>query len=230
MTGNRQAKPTKADRAAAKKLLAYWDERKKARGLTQDKMADILGITQGAVSQYLHGKIPMGYLTLVGFTNALGLHPADIRTDLPEQRVSISVVREADPPPYKDMERGQVPYIAAQQVTEWLAGGRPAVHGWMFCPVDVGRRAFVTIQRGIAMAPRFNDGDFLFIDPDETPVHGSGVLVMLAGEAPSVRELQVDGDAMLLGAANPDWPGARLTMLPTDAVIAGVVVGKWVPA
>ncbi|KEZ94727.1 hypothetical protein A11M_0125670, partial [Xanthomonas vasicola pv. vasculorum NCPPB 895] len=75
-----------ADAEAAARLKTAWSERARERGITQDKMAEELGITQGAVSQYLNGKIPMNYRTLMAFCQALGIDACDIRTDLPEQR------------------------------------------------------------------------------------------------------------------------------------------------
>lgn len=86
---HRKAKPTAADLAAAKALRALWDARKGELGLTQDGIAERLGgKTQGLVSQYLAGKIPLNYRALVVFADALGVEPAEIRTDLPEQQLT----------------------------------------------------------------------------------------------------------------------------------------------
>lgn len=85
---HRKAKPTAADKAAAERLWAEWQARKMDRGLTQDIMATKLGGTQGLVSQYLHGKIPLNFRALLLFCDALGIEPARIRTDLPEQSLS----------------------------------------------------------------------------------------------------------------------------------------------
>ena len=76
--GNRKAKPTAADLAAAKRLRAAWDARARSLGLTQDKMAAKLGGSQGLVSQYLNGKIPLNFRTLLGFSDALGIAPETI--------------------------------------------------------------------------------------------------------------------------------------------------------
>lgn len=85
---SRKSKPTAADKAAASRLLAMWTSLKAERGLTQDAMAIRMGGTQGLVSQYLHGKIPLNYRALLAFSDALGIRPETIRTDLPEQRLS----------------------------------------------------------------------------------------------------------------------------------------------
>lgn len=90
---SRKAKPSVADQAAAARLFAEWNARKGPLGLTQDIMAGRLGGTQGLVSQYLHGKIPLNYRALLAFCDALGIQPEIIRTDLPEQRLSDSGAR-----------------------------------------------------------------------------------------------------------------------------------------
>lgn len=83
----RKSKPTAADLAAAKRLRAIWDARAD-RSLTQERMGAVLGASQGAVSQYLNGKIPLNYRALLHFAAELGVDATEIRDDLPEQQVS----------------------------------------------------------------------------------------------------------------------------------------------
>jgi transcriptional regulator with XRE-family HTH domain len=88
--GNKKAKPTEADKAAARRLRAIWDERARGLGLTQDKMAAKMDGSQGLVSQYLNGLIPLNYRALLSFSDALGIDPATVRTDLQEQALTAS--------------------------------------------------------------------------------------------------------------------------------------------
>jgi transcriptional regulator with XRE-family HTH domain len=83
---NKASKPTKADRDAASRLRAVWDKRKAKLGLTQAKVADAMGISQPAVSQYLDGDIPLNFLALLHFCILLECDPSTIRDDLPEQK------------------------------------------------------------------------------------------------------------------------------------------------
>lgn len=84
----RKAKPTPEDRRAAAELKARWVAA--GRQPTQTEIGFALGITQGAVSQYLAGTIPMNYVTLALFCQQLGIaDPAEIRTDLPEQQLMV---------------------------------------------------------------------------------------------------------------------------------------------
>lgn len=81
---DRKAKPTDADRAAAAILRAAWEAR--GRKPSQSAIGRDLDISQGAVSQYLAGSIPMNYMTLLAFCRILGVEdPRSVRSDLPEQ-------------------------------------------------------------------------------------------------------------------------------------------------
>lgn len=85
---HRKAKPTPADIEAAERLRSIWDQKARSLGLTQEKMADILGGTQGLVSQYLTKRIPLNYKALMLFAKALDVDPIVIRNDLPEQSLT----------------------------------------------------------------------------------------------------------------------------------------------
>jgi len=116
MTDERKAKPTLADIAAAKKLKLLWLQRASSLGITQDTAAENLGITQGAISQYLNGKIPMNYRTLLMFCRLLGIDDIDIRDDLLEQRL-LSDIRKTQPISAKDKELLSA-YRAASPATQ----------------------------------------------------------------------------------------------------------------
>lgn len=81
---NRRSKPNAADRAASARLFAKWQAIPAAERPSQDRIAQYLGITQSAVSQYFHGKTRLNYRAVLGFAQILRCAPTDIRTDLPE--------------------------------------------------------------------------------------------------------------------------------------------------
>lgn len=85
---SRRAKPTPADLRAAKKLREAWDARPKELKLTQEAMAARMGGSQPLVSQYLLGRIPLNFRALMQFSEALGIDPHSIRSDLPEQSMT----------------------------------------------------------------------------------------------------------------------------------------------
>lgn len=83
-SNDRKAKLSPADIEAARRLYRLWQQKKGSRP-TQDVIAVKLGdVTQGAVSQYIHGKIPLNFFAVLVFAESLGCDPREIRDDLPE--------------------------------------------------------------------------------------------------------------------------------------------------
>jgi transcriptional regulator with XRE-family HTH domain len=70
---------TAREKAAQKNLFKLWTEKKGELGLTQESAADRMGFkTQGAVNQYLNGKIPLNTDAVIKFSTLLGVDPTDI--------------------------------------------------------------------------------------------------------------------------------------------------------
>ncbi|EJP76838.1 helix-turn-helix domain-containing protein [Stenotrophomonas maltophilia] len=165
----RKAKPSAQDIASAAKLKAIWSERARHRGLTQDKLAQELGITQGAISQYLNGRIPMNYRTLRAFTDALGVAETEIRSDLPEQQLST---------PSSSPTEEYVEVLALPQ-SAGLTDGSEAeeyaqANSMKFRKSVLRRRGLLTrplavfYARGRSMEPVISDGDSVLLDASDT--------------------------------------------------------------
>ena len=75
---SRRESMTLEDIQAAQKLRAIWDLKKKDLGLTQYKIADKYGITQGMVTHYLNGHQGLNIKTVLMFATELGVDPRDI--------------------------------------------------------------------------------------------------------------------------------------------------------
>jgi transcriptional regulator with XRE-family HTH domain len=73
--------PTKEDIAAAKKLKQLWEKKRSELHLTQMKVADLLDISQPAVSKYLNGVTPMNVKTVLSWAKILKVSPNEIRPD-----------------------------------------------------------------------------------------------------------------------------------------------------
>ncbi|MEX5405091.1 S24 family peptidase [Stenotrophomonas sp. WED208] len=180
----RKAKPTKRDEAAAAKLKAEWSVRARGLGLTQEKMADELGITQGAVSQYLNGRIPMNYRTLKAFSAALGIEDTDIRDDLPEQQYNSPAPSDDD---YTDVTGySQAVGLGAGAEAEEYA----ETHSLKFKKTSLRRRGIynrplaIYYGKGDSMEPTIEDGDAILFDTSDTRVQdGSLYLIQVHGAA-----------------------------------------------
>ncbi|TGY32622.1 helix-turn-helix domain-containing protein [Stenotrophomonas maltophilia] len=198
MEASRKAKPTRADIAAAARLKAAWAERARSLGITQEKLAHELGITQGAVSQYLNGKIPMNYRTLKVFAAALGIEDTDIRNDLPEQQFS-------SPASSDDAWDDIVGYSQAAGLGAGAEAAEYAeTHSLKFKKTSLRRRGIygrdlaVYYGKGDSMEPTIKDGDAILFDTSDTRV-ADGLLYVI----------QVDG------MARPEYFVKRAMVLDT---------------
>ncbi|UXB22803.1 MULTISPECIES: LexA family transcriptional regulator [unclassified Stenotrophomonas] len=196
MESSRKAKPTKADIAAAARLKSVWTSKARKLGITQEKVALELGITQGAVSQYLNGKIPMNFRTLKVFAASLGIEDTEIRNDLPEQQFTATNAKDDD---YAD--------VLGYSQAAGLGSGAEAVeyaetHSLKFKKTSLRRRGIygrnlaVYYGKGDSMEPTIKDGDAILFDTSDTRVV-DGVLYVI----------QVDG------YANPEFYVKRALVL-----------------
>uniref|UniRef100_A0A1I7WD29 HTH cro/C1-type domain-containing protein n=1 Tax=Heterorhabditis bacteriophora TaxID=37862 RepID=A0A1I7WD29_HETBA len=239
MENSRKSKPTPADVAAAAKLKLEWQARARSLGLTQDQVADELGITQGAVSQYLNGKIPMNYRTLVVFCRLLGINDTDVRRDLPEQQL-------LGPP----TDSGDWADIKGYAQAIGLGGGPEAqeyaeTHRLKFRAESLARKRLrpealaVMYGRGDSMEPRIHSGDAVLFDMTDTrPRDGHLYVVMVDGGGMAkeyqVKRCEVIDDLVFFKADNPrgdhNWRKPKRMDSPRHPIeVIGRVrwIGSW---
>ena len=123
---------------------------------------------------------------------------------------------------------GACPLISWVQAGAWteapeFAGAEALLH----CPVRCGPDTFVLRVSGESMAPRFQDGELIFVDPERTPRSGSYVVVRRGDGtgAATFKQLVEEDGRRYLKAVNPDWP-ERIVEADPDAAVCGVVVFK----
>lgn len=84
---------TKEQLDACARLKELWSNVKRDRRLTQGKVADMMGVTQGAVSHNLNGRTPISLKALAAWSRILGVAPSQIDPILAEQ-LACSPIRE----------------------------------------------------------------------------------------------------------------------------------------
>lgn len=129
--------------------------------------------------------------------------------------------------------QGRVPLISWVQAGTWQLITDSFSPGdadeWLSCPVAHGPRTFVLRVRGESMfnphgRPSFQEGDLIFVDPDEQSKNGSLVVVRLDNEKEATfKKLVIEGDKKYLRALNPAWP-EPIIHVDDDATICGVVI------
>ena len=91
-----------------------------------------------------------------------------------------------------------------------------------------GAESFALRVLGDEMAPEFNAGEIIIIEPDGALKDGAYVLAQLAGEW-IFRQLRQQGDGWTLHALNPARPELADLALPDLAAVRGVIIQKAVP-
>ena len=91
-----------------------------------------------------------------------------------------------------------------------------------------GAESFALRVLGDEMAPEFNAGEIIIIEPDGALKDGAYVLAQLAGEW-IFRQLRQQGDGWTLHALNPARPELADLPLPDLAAVRGVIIQKAVP-
>ena len=145
------------------------------------------------------------------------------------------------PPGWMDEERsyetgsfppgGGHPLLSWAQAAIWSEAREPPTAAERLnCPLPCGPDTFVLKVAGESMAPRFPDGDYIFVDPDVPAESGRFVVVGRPDDgAATFKQLVVEDGRRYLKAANPAWPEPIVEMQP-DAAVCGVVVFQGRPA
>jgi DNA polymerase V len=88
-----------------------------------------------------------------------------------------------------------------------------------------GGESFALRVVGFSMAPEFNDGEIIIVEPDGLARDGSFVIAQHGGEW-IFRQLRGDGSRWWLHALDPAWPDLPLDDL---SAVHGVVIQKSLP-
>lgn len=72
---------TNREKACATRLKALWLEKKHREGLSQEKAGEALGMSAGALNQYLNGKIPLNTDVTFRFAQYFGVPPQEINPE-----------------------------------------------------------------------------------------------------------------------------------------------------
>lgn len=88
-----------------------------------------------------------------------------------------------------------------------------------------GGESFALRVIGHSMAPEFNDGDIVIVEPDGLARDGSFVLALHDGEW-IFRQLRGDGTRWWLHALDPAWPDLPI---PGLEAVRGVIIQKALP-
>lgn len=122
--------------------------------------------------------------------------------------------------------QGQYPVLDWVQAGNWSTINETAKHeaDHYPCPVKCSDKTFLLKVRGQSMAPTFNEGELIFVDPEVEAIHGKYVVARLDDEnEATLKQLIIEGGHKFLKAANPSWP-TQIQPINGNCTIVGVVI------
>lgn len=186
-------------------------QRRKILGLTQEDLAQAVGVSQNAIHKLEDGS-----------------------TKKPRNIIELSKVLQCDPNwllfgdenglPVELVPESQVnflPLLEWEDISNWPDVNVPKNVKQYPCPIPCSSKSFVLTVKGISMEPTFSSGDLIFIEPDADAHHERFVVVAFNGEF-LLRQLIFDGNDKFLRAINPNWPN-QITPINEQHKIIGVV-------
>lgn len=99
-------------------------------------------------------------------------------------------------------------------------------------PVKSGPNTYILSVRGDSMSPKFEEGDLIYVDPDQIdPASGKYIIAMISEyQEATFKQLQILDGQKLLKAINPDYPPElRYVKINGNCQIIGTVVAHVKP-
>lgn len=205
---NRKKPLTDEQLADAERLKAIYSLKKKSLGVTQDDIAEALGVNQSAVSHYLNGVNPLNPKAIAVFSKMLQVNAAEISPSIAKEMMSFSL--------YADDEIefvGFVPDGMVKVIGEAFLGAEGAVDmietldGWLNIYSD-DKDAYALKVKGDSMWPRIQSGEYVVIEPNTTVRSGDEVFVRTHEGHNMIKVLNKtrDGDYQFTSINNAHQP------------------------
>lgn len=201
------------------------------RGLSQAKLAEIVGISQSAI-QYIENGRNQGSTKITELASALDVTPDWLLTGRGEYK---------KPSFSKNIESVESNAGSPVPVISWVTAGNfesvelipeDDLLKWVPCPVPHGKNTFALRVVGSSMEnpngkPSFEDGDIIYVDPEREPENKSLIVVTLeGGSSATFKQLIIELDGKYIQPLNPNWH-EKIIKINGNATINGTVIGKW---
>lgn len=216
------AQPLSADQKAdAARLKAIYESKKRELRLTQDTLASACGWeSQGTVSQYLNGKIPLNLDAALKFAEKLQCSVSEFSPRLAEtlslssntqtsRSGAKSAGDESNTEPGPGLS-GKVPLISWVQAGDWAHAADLLAPGeafeWIDTTVTIQAHTFALRVTGDSMEPDFPAGMILVVEPEMDAQPGDFVIVKNGDDEATFKQLVRDGADLYLKPLNPRYP------------------------
>ncbi|KJP58486.1 prophage repressor protein [Klebsiella aerogenes] len=199
-----------------------------ALGLSQDKLAEHLGVTKGAVSHWLNGRRNPSLQEIGAIFQYLGV--TDVKFN-PDGTFSIGDVTEQKPviPQY---EYPLISEVQAGSLEESPARYEIESHVWIATSTYASSNSYWLKVKGHSMTapqgstPSFPEGMLILVDPDKAECVKSGdfCVAQLNGEV-TFKVFQMYGGKPLLEPLNPRYENIPVT--DGFRILGKVVKSQW---
>lgn len=195
---------------------------RKSLGLTQVKLAQMLGIKAPSVVQWESDKTNLSGENLLNAAKLFGVTPDYILYGGEIEQSAVPNMEMAQPDTHR------IPVISYVQAGVWTAPNEirecDGNMAYITTDLELGDRAFAIVIRGNSMEPEFTEGDLVLIDPDE-PLHPGDFVVAKNGEEEATfkkyrpRGYSEDGKEIFeLAPLNDDYATMRSDRQPIQII------------
>ncbi|WP_033748584.1 LexA family transcriptional regulator [Pantoea sp. NGS-ED-1003] len=225
-----QSRLTEEQLKDAQRLKAIYDAKKKALGITQQHIADELGITQSGVGHYLNGRNALNMSSALMFAKILGVQIEEFSPHLAKE-VELMHAAAANIKFVGNYEkRPSYPLLSWVSAGAWSEACEPYnlkdIDEWYESDAHIEGSGFWLRVQGDSMTSpsgiSIPEGMLILVDTGKEAKNGSLVIAKLvdANEA-TFKKLVIDGGQKFLKALNPLYP---LTPINGNCKILGTVV------
>lgn len=213
-----------------------WNELAKARmkqiGITQDKLAEALGKTQGAIGHWLNGRREPSIEDIASIMKQIGLKELVLSSDGMVDYPDSDMGNVTNPRPNTEVRR--FPLISWVSAGNWCEAVEPyqlqEIEVWPETTAHASERSFWLTVRGDSMTSptglSIPEGMQILVDPAIEATNGRLVVAKLDSENEATfKKYVVDAGQKYLKPLNPSYH-----MFPIDGncrIIGVVIEAKW---
>ncbi|NNS07302.1 S24 family peptidase [Erwinia sp. JH02] len=219
--------------ADAQQLKALYESKKKSLNVTQQQIADLLDITQGAVGHYLNGRNALNVSVASAFANKLGVSIAEFSPTLAKEASSYASASDANVSFVRDYKKGdKYPVISWVSAGAWAEAVEPytmeEISEWYESDAHVEGNAFWLRVKGDSMTSPVGmsipEGMLVLVDTGREAKNGSLVIAKLtdANEA-TFKKLVID-EGMGQRYLQPLNPNQTRFQIDGNCKIIGVAI------
>ncbi len=213
-------------------MKSTWNELAKARmkeiGMTQERLAELLGKTQGAIGHWLNGRREPSIDEVAALLKAIGLNEVRLTSD----GVMSGTGNAVNPKPHSGVKR--FPLISWVNAGHWMEAIEPyqltEIEKWPETTSEASDNSFWLEVRGDSMTSpsglSIPEGMIILVDPSIEPSNGRLVVAKLDTENEATfKRYVVDTGNKYLKPLNPAY-----SMIPIDGncrIVGVVTEAKW---